>query len=86
VPELRREEVVELAGGENDCYTRLERGRIRGVSHSVLEAVASALQLDEAERQHLMDLALTANTPSRLYARRPTQQRSVRGCCVSWTG
>jgi transcriptional regulator with XRE-family HTH domain len=75
VPGLRREEVAQLAGVSTDYYTRLERGSIRGVSDSVLDAVASALQLDEAERTHLMDLARTANTPSRRAVRRPPQQR-----------
>jgi transcriptional regulator with XRE-family HTH domain len=75
VPGLRREEVAQLAGVSTDYYTRLERGSIRGASDSVLEAVASALQLDEAERAHLMDLARTANSPSRRTPRRPTQQR-----------
>ena len=65
VPGLRREEVAQLAGVSTDYYTRLERGSIRGVSDAVLEAVAAALQLDEAERAHLMDLARSANTPSR---------------------
>lgn len=75
VPGLRREEVAQLAGVSTDYYTRLERGSIRGVSDSVLDAVASALQLDEAERAHLMDLARTATTPSRRTPRRPPQQR-----------
>jgi transcriptional regulator with XRE-family HTH domain len=75
VPGLRREEVAQIAGVSTDYYTRLERGSIRGVSDSVLEAVASALQLDEAERAHLMDLARTANAPSRRTPRRPSQQR-----------
>jgi transcriptional regulator with XRE-family HTH domain len=75
VPGLRREEVAQLAGVSTDYYTRLERGSIRGVSDSVLEAVAAALQLDEAERAHLLDLARTANTPSRRTPRRPPQQR-----------
>jgi transcriptional regulator with XRE-family HTH domain len=75
VPGLRREEVAQLAGVSTDYYTRLERGSIRGVSDSVLEAVASALQLDEAERAHLMDLARTANTPSSRTPRWPVQQR-----------
>ncbi len=72
---LRREEVAHLAGVSADYYTRLERGSIRGVSDGVLEAVSSALQLDEAERAHLMDLARTANAPSRRLPRRPPQQR-----------
>jgi transcriptional regulator with XRE-family HTH domain len=74
VPGLRREEVAQLAGVSTDYYTRLERGNLRGVSDSVLESVSSALQLDEAERAHLMDLARTANTPTRRTPRRPTQQ------------
>ncbi|MFB9714531.1 helix-turn-helix domain-containing protein [Arthrobacter methylotrophus] len=75
VPGLRREEVAQLAGVSPDYYTRLERGSIRGASDAVLEAVAPALQLDEAERAHLMDLARTANAPSRRTQRRPPQQR-----------
>jgi transcriptional regulator with XRE-family HTH domain len=75
VPGLRREEVAQLAGVSTDYYTRLERGSIRGVSDSVLDAVASALQLDEAERAHLMDLARTANATSSRAPRRPSQQR-----------
>ncbi|WP_308215153.1 helix-turn-helix transcriptional regulator [Pseudarthrobacter sulfonivorans] len=75
VPGLRREEVAQLAGVSTDYYTRLERGSIRGVSDSVLEAVASALQMDEAERAHLMDLARTASPPSSRRPRRPAQQR-----------
>src|SRR3954449_6286235 len=62
VPGLRREEVALLAGVSVDYYTRLERGRLSGVSESVLEALARALQLDDAERAHLFDLARTANT------------------------
>lgn len=75
VPGLRREEVAHLAGVSADYYTRLERGSVRGVSDAVLEAVSSALQLDEAERAHLMDLARAANSPSRQGPRRPPQQR-----------
>jgi MmyB-like transcription regulator ligand binding domain/Helix-turn-helix domain len=60
---LRREEVAMLAGMSTDYYTRLERGNLSGVSGSVLDALARALQLDEAERTHLFDLAATANAP-----------------------
>ena len=63
VPGLRREEVASLAGVSFDYYARLERGNISGVSDSVLEALARALQLDEAERQHLFDLAQAASAP-----------------------
>ncbi|MBH0122512.1 helix-turn-helix domain-containing protein [Rhodococcus sp. CX] len=61
VPGLRREEVAMLAGVSVDYYTRLERGNLSGVSEEVLEALAEALQLDEAERSHLFDLARAAN-------------------------
>jgi transcriptional regulator with XRE-family HTH domain len=56
VPGLRREEVAMLAGVSVDYYTRLERGNAGGVSETVLEALARALQLDEIERAHLFDL------------------------------
>ena len=74
VPGLRREEVALLAGVSVDYYTRLERGNLSGVSETVLEAVARALQLDGAERAHLFDLARSAQTtpPAR---RRPAPQR-----------
>jgi transcriptional regulator with XRE-family HTH domain len=63
---LRREEVAMLAGVSVDYYARLERGNLAGASESVLEAVAGALQLDDAERQHLHDLARSSEpTPSR---------------------
>jgi transcriptional regulator with XRE-family HTH domain len=60
VPGLRREEVAVLAGVSVPYYTRLERGDISGVSEGVLEALARALQLDDAERAHLFDLARAA--------------------------
>lgn len=62
---LRREEVAMLAGVSVDYYTRLERGNLGGVSESVLEALASALRLDDAERAHLFDLARAASRPAR---------------------
>src|SRR5881227_1761382 len=62
VPGLRREEVAMLAGVSVDYYTRLEKGNLSGVSQSVLEALARALQLDEAERAYLFDLARAAGT------------------------
>ncbi|OIH95659.1 transcriptional regulator [Curtobacterium sp. MCBA15_001] len=62
VPGLRRHEVAMLAGVSVDYYTRLERGTLKGVSDSVLEGLAGALQLDEDERTHLWDLARLANS------------------------
>lgn len=74
VPGLRREEVAMLAGVSADYYTRLEKGNLAGVSDSVLDAVAGALQLDEAERTYLFDLARTANASGRPNTR-PGQRR-----------
>jgi hypothetical protein len=54
---LRREEVAMLAGVSVDYYVRMERGSLAGASESVLDALASALRLDEAERTHLFALA-----------------------------
>ncbi|MDQ0662876.1 transcriptional regulator with XRE-family HTH domain [Arthrobacter ulcerisalmonis] len=65
VPGLRREEVARLAGVSVDYYTRLERGNLSGVSDSVLDAIAGALELDRAEHDHLYDLARAANTSGR---------------------
>jgi transcriptional regulator with XRE-family HTH domain len=77
VPGLRRGEVAMLAGVSVEYYTRLERGNLSGVSEGVLEAVARALQLDDAERAHLFDLARAAAPGSRT-RRRPRPAESVR--------
>ena len=60
VPGLRREEVAQLAGVSVDYYTRLEKGRLETASPAVLDAIARALRLDQAERSHLMALARAA--------------------------
>jgi transcriptional regulator with XRE-family HTH domain len=70
VPGLRREEVALLAGVSVDYYTRLERGNLGGCAGRARRA----LQLDEAERGHLFDLARTAN-PAPRARRRATRQR-----------
>ena len=57
---LRREEVALLAGVSIDYYVRMERGNLAGASEAVLDGIATALQLDEAERAHLFDLARAA--------------------------
>jgi transcriptional regulator with XRE-family HTH domain len=80
---LRREEVALVAGISVEYYTRLERGNARGVSEEVLDAVSAALQLDDAERAHLLDLVRTSNeerSPRRATAPqrvRPSIQRVV---------
>jgi transcriptional regulator with XRE-family HTH domain len=74
VPGLRREEVAVLAGVSVPYYTRLERGDMHGVSDSVLEALARALQLDDAERAHLFDLARAVQPTITPRRRRPAKQ------------
>jgi transcriptional regulator with XRE-family HTH domain len=69
---LRREEVALLAGVSIDYYVRMERGNLTGASHAVLDGIASALQLDEAERAHLFDLARAAQPAPPRQRRRKT--------------
>jgi transcriptional regulator with XRE-family HTH domain len=87
VPGLRREEVAVLAGVSTDWYIRLEKGHIAGVSDDVLEAVARALRLDDAERAHLFNLARAAR-PTRAPRRRTkaTVRPSVQRILDSMTG
>lgn len=76
VPGLRREEVAMLAGVSIDYYIRLERGNLSGVSESVLDSLARALQLDEAEHAHLFDLARAAAASPR--PRRTPRKQQIR--------
>lgn len=71
VPGLRREEVALLAGVSVDYYTRLEKGHLNTASEGVLDAIADALRLDDAERTHLHNLARTSRTTARPSRRRP---------------
>src|SRR6187551_4035917 len=68
---LRREEVALLAGISVEYYTRLERGNAWGVSDDVLDSVSRALQLDETEQGHLLDLVRAANLEGSPPKRRP---------------
>jgi transcriptional regulator with XRE-family HTH domain len=70
VPGLRREETALLVGVSPQYYVRLERGDATGVSDSVIDGIAHALKLDEAERAHLLDLLRTAGPASRSRRRR----------------
>jgi hypothetical protein len=74
---LRREEVALLAGVSIDYYVRMERGYLAGASESVLAGVAGALQLDEAEREHLFSLARAAGSAPRRARRAVTTVRPV---------
>ncbi|WP_435206883.1 helix-turn-helix transcriptional regulator [Streptomyces sp. bgisy104] len=83
VPGLRRSEVAALADVSVEYYAKLERGNLAGVSPAVLEAVARALQLDDAERAHLLHLAQAADgtdtltRPRRRTTRTWTPHRSL---------
>ncbi|WP_210590244.1 helix-turn-helix transcriptional regulator [Streptomyces sp. GESEQ-35] len=78
VPGLRRSEVAALADMSVEYYAKLERGNLAGVSPAVLEAVARALQLDDAERAHLLHLAQAADGSDAL-------TRSRRRATRQWT-
>ncbi|MEV6313053.1 helix-turn-helix transcriptional regulator [Streptomyces sp. NPDC051840] len=79
VPGLRRSEVAALADMSVEYYAKLERGSLAGVSPAVLEAVARALRLDDAERAHLLHLAQAADGSDSLS--RPRRRRTAR----QWT-
>jgi transcriptional regulator with XRE-family HTH domain len=86
VPGLRRAEVAALAGVSIEYYSKLERGTLAGVSAGVLDAIARALQLDDAERAHLFDLARAADGSGALIRprrRRPRQWTPHRS--LQWT-
>ncbi|GAB3580797.1 helix-turn-helix transcriptional regulator [Calidifontibacter terrae] len=72
---LRREEVAVLAGISVEYYTRLERGSVGNVSDGVLEGIAHALQLEEAERDHLHRLVQTLSTARSRPRRTPAKTR-----------
>lgn len=74
VPGLRREELAQLAGVSVDYYTRLEQGRHITPSPGVLDAIAEALLLDDAERSYLHTVARPA--PVRQKAPRPQHVRA----------
>ncbi|WP_410648561.1 helix-turn-helix transcriptional regulator [Amycolatopsis sp. cmx-4-54] len=68
---LRREELAQLAGISVDYYTRLEQGRARNVSDSVLESLSRALRLHRDEEAYLRNLA----APKRKRVARPRAGR-----------
>ncbi len=63
-----------LADLSVEYYAKLERGNIAGASAGVLDAIAGALQLDDAERSHLSDLARAAATPGLKFQRRAVKK------------
>ena len=92
VPGLRRSEVADLAGVSVEYYTQLERGTLRGASDAILEAIAGALLLDDAERTHLFDLARAAagspvgRAPSRDRVRPGVQRILDNQLAPAWVG
>jgi transcriptional regulator with XRE-family HTH domain len=72
VPGLRREELALLAGVSASYYSRLEQGQSSNASPEVLDAIARALRLDDAERKHLRELA--AGTRGGTTRRRPPER------------
>lgn len=75
MPGLRREELAQLAGVSVAYYTRLEQGNGRNVSAEVLDAIARALRLTDAESAHLTHLAKPARHKKK---RRPARVQRVR--------
>ncbi|WP_406460262.1 helix-turn-helix transcriptional regulator [Streptomyces sp. NBC_00111] len=87
VPGLRRSEVAALADMSVEYYSKLERGNFAGVSPAVLEALARAFQLDDAERAHLVNLAQAADGSDALTRprRRRTQEQWKPHRSLQWT-
>jgi transcriptional regulator with XRE-family HTH domain len=86
VPGLRRSEVAALAGMSVEYYAKLERGSLGGVSASVLDAIARTLQLDEAERAHLFNLARAADgTSAAMRPRRRSREQWTVRSSLRWT-
>ncbi|MEU1475482.1 helix-turn-helix domain-containing protein [Streptomyces sp. NPDC001668] len=75
VPGLRREELAQLAGVSVAYYTRLEQGNGRNVSAEVLDSIARALRLTDAEHAHLTHLA----KPKQHKKKTATRTQQVRG-------
>ena len=83
---LRREEVAQLAGVSTDYYTRLEQGRDLSPSEAVLDALARALELDDAGRAHLQHLAHPARRARRQTRAVQRVRPSVQSMLDAWTG
>ncbi|MFC9932018.1 helix-turn-helix domain-containing protein [Streptomyces sp. NPDC127190] len=86
VPGLRREELAQLAGVSVAYYTRLEQGNGRNVSAEVLDAIARALRLTDAEHAHLTHLAKPKAHKKKPAARRQQVRTSLRQLLDSLDG
>lgn len=78
VPGLRREELAQLAGVSVAYYTRLEQGNGRNVSAEVLDSIARALRLTDAEHAHLTHLAKPKQHKKKSAARTQQPRASLR--------
>ncbi|TDO51666.1 helix-turn-helix protein [Kribbella sp. VKM Ac-2527] len=85
VPGLRRSEVAALAGMSVEYYAKLERGSLAGASAGVLDAVARALQLDDAERAHLLHLAHEADGSTAILRRARHPKHASIHPSLQWT-
>ncbi|MEJ3749048.1 helix-turn-helix transcriptional regulator [Actinomycetes bacterium KLBMP 9797] len=85
VPGLRRSEVAALAGMSVEYYAKLERGALAGVSPGVLDAIARTLQLDDAERAHLLRLAHEADGSNALLRPRRRPKTWTIRPSLQWT-
>ncbi|MEU6093824.1 helix-turn-helix transcriptional regulator [Streptomyces sp. NPDC047079] len=86
VPGLRREELAQLAGVSVAYYTRLEQGNGRNVSAEVLDAIARALRLTDAEHAHLTHLAKPKAHKKKPSARSQHVRGSLRQLLDSFDG
>ncbi|GLY15249.1 transcriptional regulator [Kineosporia sp. NBRC 101677] len=84
VPGLRRGEAATLAGVSVEYYARLERGALAGASEAVLDGLARALLMDDAEREHLHRLARQAPASSTSNRRRKAAQTWRPSASLQW--
>ncbi|MFE3189284.1 helix-turn-helix transcriptional regulator [Nocardia sp. NPDC059240] len=76
-PGLRRQEVAQLAAVSIDWYIRLEQGRVGMPGAAILDALAEALRLTDAERAHLHLIARGAQPPARRTTEPPASLRAI---------
>ncbi|MGW0881667.1 helix-turn-helix domain-containing protein [Streptomyces sp. NPDC002671] len=86
VPGLRREELAQLAGVSVAYYTRLEQGNGRNVSAEVLDSIARALRLTDAEHAHLTHLAKPKGHKKKPAERQQQVRASLRNLLDSMEG
>ena len=84
VPGLRRNEVAQLAGVSIEYYSRLERGNLTGVSDSVLDAIARALNWTRPSAP-TCTTSPTRPDPQRANVAGPRRSACARTCNGCWT-